>query len=200
MIDDLSPAEREALGGLRASRGACPSADALVEYASLSAADRERNAHHAHIVTCSRCQLTLLHMHEPAQSSSVLKWVLPIAAVAVLAVGLTLVNRNVPSAVAPGADPGGTVRGTEIQITAPAGAVEAIREFAWQSPIRAERYRVVVRRGSTVIWQTETTTLSAAPPAPGTIQRDVQYEWQVEAIDREGNVRMTSPPQPFVVY
>jgi len=32
------------------------------------------------------------------------------------------------------------------------------------------------------------------------LERDVPYEWRVEAIDREGNVRMTSPPQPFVVY
>jgi len=51
-----------------------------------------------------------------------------------------------------------------------------------------------------VVWQTEATGLSAAPPPAGVIQRDVPYEWQVEAIDREGNVRMTSPPQPFVVY
>jgi 4-amino-4-deoxy-L-arabinose transferase-like glycosyltransferase len=196
VIDDLSSAERETLGALRASRGACPPADALVEYDSLSAADRERHAHHAHIVTCSRCQLALLHMHEPAQSSSMLRWALPIAAVVVLGIAITVVDRSGGTLVPPAE----TVRGTEIQITAPAGAVEMIREFAWQSPIRAERYRVVVRRGATVVWQTETTSLSAAPPPAGIIQRDVQYEWQVEAIDREGTVRMTSPPQPFVVY
>lgn len=195
MIDDFSPAERQSLDWLRASRGACPPAEALVEYESLGAADRERHAHHAHIVTCSRCQLALLHMQEPAQASSMLRWVLPIAAVALLGVALTLVrtDRSVVT------DPG-TVRGSEIQITAPAGSVETIREFAWQSPIRAERYRVIVRRGSTAVWQTETTGLSAAPPPAGVIQRDVQYEWQVEAIDREGNVRMTSPSQPFSVY
>lgn len=211
MIDDLSPADREALAALRGSRGPCPPAEALVEYQSLSATDRERHAHHAHIVTCSRCQLALLHMAEPAaalptETSEARRagarmrvggWVLPIAAAAVLGVAITLVDRRGGTVVPPET---GTVRGTDIQITAPAGAVETIREFTWQSPIRAERYRVVVRRGSTVIWQTETTTLSAAPPPAGIIQRDVQYEWQVEAIDREGNVRMTSPPQPFVVY
>ena len=197
MIDDLSPAERGSLDALRASRGACPPAEALVEYESLSAADRERHAQHAHIVTCSRCQLALLHMQEPVKSSSMLKWALPIAAVALLGVAITLVDRRDGTSVPPET---GTVRGSDIQITAPAGAVEIIREFTWQSPIRAERYRVMVRRGSTVVWQTETTGLSAAPPPAGVIQRDVQYEWQVEAIDREGNVRMTSPPQPFVVY
>ena len=42
--------------------------------------------------------------------------------------------------------------------------------------------------------------MRVAPPPAGTIERDVQYEWQVEALDREGNVRMTSPSQSFVVY
>lgn len=196
MIDDLSSSERQALGALRAARGACPPAEALVDYDALGAGDRERHAHHAHILTCSRCQLALLHMKDTDRSTSMLKWVLPIAAVAVLGVALTVVDRRGGTVVPPPE----TVRGTELQITAPAGAVETVREFAWQSPIRAERYRVIVRRGSTVVWQTESATLRAAPPPAGVIQRDVQYEWQVEAIDREGNVRMTSPPQPFVVY
>ena len=197
MIDDLSPEQRGSIEALRGSRGPCPSAEALVEYEALGTADRERHAHHGHILTCSRCQLTLHHMQEPARSSSQLKWALPLAAIVVLGIAITMVDRRSGPSVPTDT---GTIRGTELQITAPSGAVEIIREFAWQSPIRAERYRVVVRRGSLVIWQTETTTLSAAPPPAGIIQRDVQYEWQVEAIDREGNVRMTSPPQPFVVY
>ena len=199
MIDDLTPPQRESLDALRASRGACPSAETLVAYEALSAADRARHSHHAHIVACSRCQLALHHMAEPvtASSSAAMKWALPIAAVLAVAIGFTLVDRRNVAPVAPAVD---TVRGTEIQPTGPGGAVEIIREFAWQSPIRAARYRVTVRRGSTVVWETETTGLSVAPPPPGVIQRDVQYEWQVEAIDREGNVRMTSPPQPFSVY
>ena len=67
----------------------------------------------------------------------------------------------------------------------PAGATEQLREFTWQSPLQADRYRVIVRRGTTVVWQTETTELRVAPPVSGTIERDVQYEWQVEALDRE---------------
>jgi len=50
------------------------------------------------------------------------------------------------------------------------------------------------------VWEAETAGLTVAPPPGGVLVRDVQYEWQVEAIDREGNVRMTSPPQSFVVY
>ncbi len=209
--DDLTPFARAALDELRASRGPCPTADVLVEYERLADEPRAAHPHHGHIQTCSRCQLALLHMREPAAAVVAgvndgrrfkLAFVLPVAAAAVLAVGLSLVfNRDGDRSGPPG-EPAGTttVRGTELQLIAPAGAVESIREFSWQSPIRAERYRVIVRRGSTVVWQAETTGLSVAPPQPGVLQRDVQYEWQVEAIDREGHVRMTSPPQPFVNY
>jgi hypothetical protein len=206
MIDDLTPAQRASLDALRSSRGACPSAEALVEYQALSEGDRTRHPHDAHIQVCSRCQLVLLHVAEPAtaersarstDSTSWMRWALPLAAVALLAVAVTLIDRTGGTAVAPANE---TVRGTELQPTAPAGAVEMIREFSWQSPIRAERYRVIVKRGSALVWQTETTGLRVAPPPSGVLERDVQYEWQVEAIDREGNVRMTSPPQSFVFY
>jgi hypothetical protein len=127
-----------------------------------------------------------------------MRWALPLAAVAVLGIALTFVDGGRP-AIAP-AHEGDAVRGTELQAIAPAGASEMLREFSWQSPLGADRYRVIVRRGTTVVWQTETTAQRVAPPETGTIERDVQYEWQVEALDREGNVRMTSPPQSFVVY
>ena len=196
-MDDLTPAQRESIDALRASRGACPPAETLVEYESLGAADRERHRDHAHIAICSRCQLAVLQMAEPAAASSMTRWMLPLAAIVVLAVGITIVGRRDGASVPP--DPG-TVRGTELQVIAPAGSVDTIRQFTWQSPIRAERYRVIVRKGTTVIWQTEVTGPSAPAPPVNVIERDVQYEWVVEAIDREGNVRMTSPPQPFSVF
>jgi hypothetical protein len=206
VTDDLTPEQRSALDALRSTRGRCPAADALVEYEALAEAGRTAHPAHAHIVSCSRCQLALLHMADRSAAVAAgvgegrklkLAFVLPIAAVAVLAVALTLVDRSQPGGSAPTNE---TVRGTELQVTAPAGATELLREFTWQSPIVAERYRVIVRRNGAVVWQTETTMMRTAPPAPGTIERDVQYEWQVEALDREGNVRMTSPSQPFVVY
>jgi hypothetical protein len=204
VIDDLTPAQRTSLEELRAQRGPCPPSEALVEYEALPEADRAAHPAHEHIIACSRCQLALRHMAEPAAaaSTSVLRWALPLAAVAVLAVALTLVNRGDQAVVTPdtGADPISTVRGSDIQILAPAGATELLREFTWQSPIRADRYRVIVRRGATEVWRGETAATRLAPPPAGTIERDVQYEWQVEALDREGHVRMTSPPQSFVVY
>ena len=201
MTDDLTPAQRASLDRLRLLRGPCASAEALVEYQALAETDRAAHPAHDHVVVCSRCQLALLHMAEPAAASppSLLRWALPLSALAVFAVALTLVDRNgVPPA--PASNQTETVRGTELQAIAPAGATELLREFTWQSPIAADRYRVIVRRGSTVVWQTETPALRAAPPPSGTIERDVQYEWQVEAVDREGHVRMTSPSQSFVVY
>lgn len=210
MTDDLTPAQRESLAALRSSRGACPPAASLVEYEALSEGERARHPHHAHLQVCSRCQLALLHMVEPQATPSATTearlagarprvggWLLPLAAVALLAVAVTLIDRRDGTVVPPGND---TVRGTDLQPTAPAGAVEMIREFAWQSPIRAARYRVIVTRGATVVWQAETTGLSVAPPPSGVLERDVSYAWRVEAIDREGNVRMTSTPQSFVFY
>ena len=127
-------------------------------------------------------------------------WVWLLVAAAVLAIAFMLLgHRPTPTLVAPRNETE-TVRGTELQLISPAGATELLREFTWQSPGRADRYRVIVRRGATVVWQAETSQLRLAPPPTGTIERDVQYEWQVEAVDREGNVRLTSPPQSVVVY
>ena len=78
------------------------------------------------------------------------------------------------------------------------GTVDAGVEFSWQSPIQPDRYRVTIRRGSDRVWQTETTAFRAAPPA-GVLETGVEYSWQVEAIDREGDVRMTSPPRTFTI-
>ena len=196
MIEELTPEQRAALSALETARGPCPAAETLIEYEALDATARARHAAHDHISICSRCQLVLLHAAEPnAATSSKLRWMLPLAAIAVLAVGVTLFRPDFSSNAPPD-----TVRGTELQPLSPAGATELVREFSWQSPIVADRYRVIVLHGTSVVWQTETTLMGVAPPPAGTLVRDVQYEWRVEALDREGNVRMTSPSQSFVVY
>ena len=194
MIDDLTPAQRESLEALRTSRGACPPAGALVEYESLSAADRERHRDHAHIQVCSRCQLALLHMAEPAKaSSSMMKWMLPLAAIVVLAIGFTVVDRRSGTVVPE------TVRGTEIQPIAPIGTIETpVPEFSWQSPIRVERYRITLYENTKPVWQAETTATRITPP--NGVIRLGQYRWIVEGIDREGDVRITSPPQSFQYF
>ena len=201
--DDLTPAAQSALSALKKQRGPCPPAESLVAYEALPAPEREQRPEHAHIQICSRCQLLLLHMAEPRQDGAWpaeaptrgggLRWMLPLAAAAVLAVGLTLVDWRSDRGT-----PVETIRGSELQAIAPAGTVAGVSAFSWQSPIRSDRYRITVWRGTDQVWRAISgTTRIIAPQAM--FEKGVEYAWQVEAIDREGAVRMVSPSQSFVL-
>ena len=193
MNDDLTPDQGEALSALKSARGSCPSAETLLDYGELSADDRARHPAHDHISICSRCQLALLHSAEPpAVTMTGMRWWLPLAAVLVLGVAASIVWRS--NSLAPNVPPD-TVRGTEIQLLGPIGTVDAIDEFSWQSPITADHFRITVMRGSDQVWSGETTTSRIAPPA--VFVENLEYRWSVEAIDREGEVRMTSPSRSF---
>lgn len=139
-------------------------------------------------------------IHTEARFQNRLRWVLVLGTLAVAGGALTLTGCDDGQSPETPRTSGAAPRVTELLAASPAGATELLREFRWHSPAHAHRYRVIVRRGATVVWQAETAAVHVAPPPTGTIERDVQYEWLVEALDREGNVRMTSPPQPFVVY
>jgi hypothetical protein len=193
MMDDLTPDQRGAIEALKAARGPCPSAETLVAYEALSAADRARHPAHDHIAICSRCQLVLLHAAAPATApSSPLRWMLPLAALLLVGVaGVMLRGGGVPPST--GVE---TVRGSEIQALGPIGSVDAVGEFSWQSPIRAERYRVRVTRGADSVFYGETAALKIAASAE-LFEPGVEYRWSVEALDQDGDVRMTSPPQTF---
>ena len=194
--DDLTQEQQRTVGALRVTRGACPPAETLIAYEALDPSAREKHAAHDHIQICSRCQLVLLHAAEPAavQTPSSLKWMLPLAAILVLGIAITMVNRRGGSLDSP-ID---TVRGTEIQAIAPAGSIDSLTGFTWQSPIRAARYRVIVSRGSDRVWTGESTAPRVEAPV-GVFDANVEYRWVVEAIDREGDVRMTSPPRAFTI-
>ncbi len=196
--EGLSPDVRDAVRALRGGRGPCPPADTLVEYHERSEAGRQSHAAHDHVQICSRCQLVLLHLEEPqAPSRSVQRWALPLAAALALAVLSPFVYRSLAPSPAPLARPD-TVRGTDLQPVAPVGDVRELREFTWQSPIAATRYRVRVYRGAVEIWSatSDTTRVSSTPPR---LEPGVEYAWQVEALDREGAVRLQSPRQPFTL-
>jgi hypothetical protein len=193
-MDDLRPDQRGALDALKTSRGSCPPGETLVEYEALAAADRGRHPAHDHISICSRCQLVLWHSAEPVKTTSSVRWFLPLAAVLVLGVAATVVWRA--GAFPPAGSGVDTIRGTAIQPLAPIGHVETINEFLWQSPIRADRYRVRVTRGSDHVWSGETNALRIEAPA-GVLDANIEYRWTVEALDREGDIRMTSPSQSF---
>lgn len=191
----LTPAAHDALAALKQQRGPCPPAETLVAYEALRAPERELRPEHPHIQICSRCQLVLLHMAEPQAASALQRvggWMLPLAAVAVLAVGLSLVDWR------SGGTPADTVRGSEIQAIAPAGTVAEVGAFSWQSPISSDRYRITVRRGADQVWQAVSGTTRIMPP-PAILEKGVEYTWQVEALDREGVVRMQSPSQSFIL-
>jgi len=194
-MDELTPDQREAIGALQASRGPCPSAETLVEYGSLSTDDRARHPAHDHISICSRCQLVLLHTAEPiVTTSSHWRWAIPIAAILVVALGVTLLQKG-GTFKNPSVE---TIRGSEIQAVAPIGSIDTVTEFSWQSPIRADRYRVRVTRGTDTVFVGEGAGLRIDAPV-GLFEPGVEYRWTVDAIDREGDVRMTSPPQVFTL-
>lgn len=95
--------------------------------------------------------------------------------------------------------PAKTVHAAELQPTSPTGLTLGTPTFRWQSPISGVRYRVTVRRGTTVIWTGMVDDTEAAPPAAIVFEPGAEYTWQVDAIDPEGSVRLSSSPQTFVI-
>jgi hypothetical protein len=200
--DDLSASQQDTLRELRAARGACPPAEALVEYGDLDAGARARHSIHDHVTICSRCQLVLLNLEEaeaegaPAvRTGGTYRWLLPLAAMLALAIAAPVLYRLLSTTPDDRVD---TVRGTEIQPIAPIGEVGAPVEFVWQSPIQATRYRVVVSEGTRIVLTAETEGTRHSP-APGTLRPGISYRWRVEALDRERSVRMSSPETAFVI-
>lgn len=192
--DDLNQPLADAVRALAAQRGACPPAAALVEYEALPAPERTRHSVHDHVQVCSRCQLVLLNLDEPAARWSA-RWVLPLAAALAIAALTPAIYRTLnppPAAI-------DTVRGTELQPIAPAATVSAVGAFEWQSPIRASKYRITVYRGANLVWTTDSGETRVALPAGVTIEPGVEHAWQVSALDAEGTVRMSSPRTPFTL-
>ena len=193
--EDLNADVRDTVGSLRAARGGCPDGAALVEYHERAGPDRQTHAVHAHVQLCSRCQLVLLHLDEPqTMSARRPAWIVPLAAAIALAVITPFVYRGMKPPPPPD-----TVRGTDLQPVAPVGGVRELREFRWQSPIDAVQYRVRVFRDGTEIWSAMSTTTYVAPDGAARLERGVEYSWIVEALDREGSVRLQSPRQSFTI-
>jgi hypothetical protein len=200
--DDLSPSQQDALRGLRAARGGCPPAEALVEYGDLDAGAQARHSIHEHVTVCGRCQLVLLNVEQAEAdgaaampTSRSYRWLLPVAALIALAIAGPALYRFIAR---PPADRTGSVRGSEVTPIGPAGEISAPIEFVWQSPLQSVRYRVIVLRGTQPVWTAETAATRMSPP-PGTLQPGISYRWRVEALDREGVVRMSSPETAFIV-
>jgi hypothetical protein len=199
VVDDrLGPELEAAVRSLRGSRGGCPAAEALVDYDALDDPARNRHPVHDHVQLCGRCQLVLLTIAGEGprtQARSWQPWMLAAAAVLAFAIALPVLLRTpTPAAPTAGDD---VVRGSALQPVEPVGAVTGVRAFNWQTPLTGVRYRVEVRRGTEVIWRAESARPPLAPDGLPSLEPGVDYTWQVHAIDAEGAIRLSSPPQPF---
>jgi hypothetical protein len=81
----------------------------------------------------------------------------------------------------------------------PSGTILGPPTFRWQSSLTNVRYRVTVRRGPTVVWVGTVDAADAVAPNSTAFEPGAEYSWQVDAIDQQGNVQMSSPPQTFVI-
>ena len=204
---DLRPDVDAALRAVRATRGACPPAEALVAYDGLDSTARPSHAIHDHVQVCSRCQLVLLHLtpDEEAHAGmdatagrtapwwSEARWGL--ATAAVIVVGFVVFFFSQP-ALAPQPQRI-AVRGNELQPVAPVGHVPQVTMFVWGSPLAGVRYRLEVYRHDRLLASVETTNQAMPADALPAFEPNVGYAWQVHAIDAEGTVRMSSPRQRF---
>ncbi len=197
-VTDLPPDLQQTLKAAALNRGECPGMQRLLEYASLESHARQAHPDHAHVQLCSRCQLIVISTeHEPERAglaSRPWRWIgiaVPVAAALVLTMIL------IPRMVIHEPPPESGIRGSSIQLLAPVGTVRQIAPFRWESPIRAESFRIYIYDGPTLQWSGTVHEPQASPPESA-LQPGREYTWYVEALDREGEVRMTSPRQTFV--
>jgi hypothetical protein len=68
MEEDLKDDQKDILRRLRQSRGQCPTAEALIEYAAMEEASCHSHRAHEHVQICARCQLVLHKLKDPEPS------------------------------------------------------------------------------------------------------------------------------------
>jgi hypothetical protein len=184
----------DALRSLKDTRGPCPGAEALVAYGELAEGARSGSPIDAHVQVCSRCQLVLLHLEEPAAERRIPVWIYPLAAALVVAILLPLSWTRLRTP-----EPAATIRSADLQPMSPVGPSERVTRFEWQSPLAEGRYQVTVYQGAEVVWRASTNASAIDLPSPSPLQPGVEYTWLVEALDRDGDVRLRSAPVPFTI-
>ncbi len=124
------------------------------------------------------------------------RWLLPLAAAAILVVGsltFPFLRHEAPAPV---------LRGSGIQTLAPAGEVVVDSVvFEWSSGLRAVRFRIEVGSGDRAIYTNETS--ASKFPAPEHLKQLLRagggYWWTVTALDGAGNAAASSPRRNFTV-
>jgi hypothetical protein len=170
-------------------------------------ADRERAV--AHLAECADCASryaaairTVPLRAEPAAEAqefvaagrripSRRRWVVPLAAAAVLVIAVAIplsMNHNKTT-------PGLHFRGGGIQALAPQGTISQSQvEFVWASSIRAARYRLQIGDATGNITTTETQrSESKVSLKPG------NYWWTVTALDQQGKPLIESQRLTFTI-
>ena len=139
----------------------------------------------------------------PSRRRPVLAWAARLAALIVLAIGVTLFFRAGQAPPLPNPGAGEVYRGGHLRPIGPSGEIsEMPREFRWEGVTGARSYRVTLRAvDDTVLWQETATVPSARLPedvARG-LHAAVLYRWSVEALDEQGARLAASEPVRFLV-
>ena len=180
-------------------RGECLDELAIAALAEGVATDDARTTATAHLVSCASCRSQLAELRAALDDAEIVA-ALPrtgatrrvrttfigglsaagLAAAAVLAVAI-LPNRTQREMPAPMRDETGALVVAPVAV-APVDVVSGSLVFRWSSVPRANRYRVrVFDAEGVVIWETQTSETTVAPPPSITLRRGAQYLWKVEA-------------------
>jgi hypothetical protein len=132
-----------------------------------------------------------------------MRWVLPVAAVAAVAIASAVLLRS-PKAPDLQANAGGQTaiyRSQEVQLLEPIGKVQQVpRQLHWQAFAGTAAYEVVVMEiDHSQLWASETKETSVAIPASVRAQMlpGKPILWQVTALDPQSRVQASSQIQQF---
>jgi hypothetical protein len=133
-----------------------------------------------------------------------MRWVLPVAAVAAVAIASAVLLRS-PKAPDLQANAGGqpaSYRSQEVQVVSPVGDVQQVpQELRWQKFAGATAYRVVLMEiDHSPLWTSETGEMAVEIPPSVRIKilPGKPILWQVTALDSQARVLGTSQVQKFV--
>ena len=171
---------------------------AIAALADGVAADDDRVAGMAHLVTCGSCRSQLAELLATLDDAEIaaamprrsaprrLRSLVTAANLAGLAAAAVLAfaigpNRSRQELTAPMRDETGALVVAPVA-AAPVGVVSRAAVFRWSSVPGASRYRVrVFDAEGVVVWETQTSDTAVALPTAPRLQRGARYLWKVEA-------------------
>ena len=204
---ELAANVRRATREANEAHGECLDEMAIAELAEGVATDDARVAATAHLVTCASCRSQLSELRATLDDAAIVAALprtgatrrlrstfigglsaagLAAAAVLVFALAPNLTRHEMGAprrdeTAAPMRDETGAFVVAPVAV-APVDLVSDSLVFRWSSVPGANRYRLrVFDAEGIVVWETQTSDTTAAPPAAITLQRGARYLWKVEA-------------------